>query len=279
MTDCTERSEGQEGMPGRPSMTDRTERSEGQEGMPGQPSMTDRTERSEDEEGMPTMGPATDAAYRDVLRRLTCLDDEAAAHRAEAVRWHDGRVAAADDAVRTAEENVRAAERAVRAAQREREAVDARAAGLWSDFVHKVGPIAERFGRTVPPPTVPRQPDREAEEYLQEAANTVTYVPAPRPLTGETKILFAAFGFMGGAVGVAAHQLLRWTGRAAGGDWATALPVLALIVLLLGPVLAVVGAKRVADRRGAGLDATAIATVLISGLVTAGVLLAALGGG
>jgi CO/xanthine dehydrogenase Mo-binding subunit/aerobic-type carbon monoxide dehydrogenase small subunit (CoxS/CutS family) len=39
MTDCTERSEGQEGMPGQPSMTDCTERSEGQEGMPGHPSM------------------------------------------------------------------------------------------------------------------------------------------------------------------------------------------------------------------------------------------------
>jgi hypothetical protein len=44
-------------------------------------------------------------------------------------------------------------------------------------------------------------------------------------------------------------------------------------------VLAVVGAKRVADRRGTGLDATAIATVLISGLITAGLLLAALGAG
>jgi hypothetical protein len=241
--------------------------------------MTDCTERSEDHEGMPDTSPATAPNYRDVLRRLTRLDDEAAAQRAEAVRWHDGRVAAADDAVRTAEENVRAAERAVRAAQRERDAVDARAAGLWSDFVHKVGPVAERFGRTVPPPTAPRQRDREAEEYLQEAASTVSYVPPSRPLTGGTKLLFAAFGFIGGAVGVAAHQLLRSAGRAAGGDWATALPVLALIVLLLGPVLALVGAKRVADRRGAGLDATAIATVLISGLITAGVLLAALGGG
>jgi hypothetical protein len=279
MTDCTERSEGQEGTPGQPSMTDRTEHSEGQEGTPGQPSMTDRTEHSEGQEGPPTIGPATDAGYRDVLRHLTRLDDEAAAHRAEAVRWHDGRAAAADDAVRTAEENVRAAERAVRAAQREREAVDARAAGLWSDFVHKVGPVAERFGRTVPPATVPRQLDREAEEYLQDVASTVAYVPPARPLTGGTKLLFVAFGFIGGAVGVAAHQLLRWAGRAAGGDWATALPVLALIVLLLGPVLAVVGAKRVADRRGTGLDATAIATVLISGLITAGLLLAALGAG
>lgn len=231
------------------------------------------TARTEGTSGRPGV---TDPSYRDVLRRLTRLDDEAAAHRGEAVRWHDGRVAAADDAVRTAEENVLAAEQAVRVAQREREAVDARAAGLWSDFVHKVGPVAERFGRTVPPPTEPRQPDRAAEEYLQEAASTASYVPPPRPLNGGTRLLFAAFGIAGGAVGAAAQELLRWSGRAAGGDWATAAPVLALIVLLLGPVLAVVGAKRVADRRGTGLDATAIATVLVAGLLTAGVLLPAL---
>jgi hypothetical protein len=34
MTECTERSEGREGMPGKNSMTECTERSEGREGMP-----------------------------------------------------------------------------------------------------------------------------------------------------------------------------------------------------------------------------------------------------
>jgi hypothetical protein len=214
--------------------------------------------------------------YRDVLRRLTTLDEEAAAHRAEAVRWHDTRVAAVDDAVRAAEENVHAAEDAVRAAQRELESVDARAAGLWSDFVHKVGPVAERYGRTVPPPTVPRQRDHDAAHYLQEAATTVAYVPPARPLTGGTTALFAMFGVAGGAVGAAAHQLLRSAGQAAGGDWRTALPVLALLVMLLGPVLAVFAAKRVADRRGVGLNAAAVASVLITGLLTAGVVYTAL---
>ena len=72
--------------------------------------------------------------------------------------------------------------------------------------------------------------------------------------------------------------MLRWAGQEAGGDWAVALPVLALIVMLIGPVLAVFGAKRVADRRGVGLDAAAVATVLITGLVTAGLLWSALRG-
>jgi hypothetical protein len=212
------------------------------------------------------------AGYRAVLGRLAGLDAEAAAHRAEAVQWHDGRVAAADEAVRAAEEDVRAAGGAVREAQREREAIDARAADIWSEFVHGVGTSAERFGATLPHPAVPRQRGRDADEYLQEAAATVKYTPPPRPLSSATTLMFAAFGFMGGAVGVAAYQVLRWAGREAGGDWAVSLPVLALIAMLAGPVLAVVGAKRVADRRGAALDAAAVATVLATGLVTAGLL-------
>ena len=228
---------------------------------------------------MTTRLPTHDTAgYRAVLRRLAGLDAEAAANRAEAVEWHDDRVAAADRAVRAAEEEVRAAEQAVRDARREREDIDARAAGIWSDFVHDGGGSAERFGKTLPQPAVPRQRDRDADEYLQEAVATVNYTPPPRPLSGATTVMFAAFGFMGGAVGVAAHQVLRWAGEEAGGDWAVGLPVLALIAVLLGPVLAVFGAKRVADRRGVGLDTSAVATVLITGLLTTGVLLAALRG-
>ena len=113
------------------------------------------------------------AGYRAVLRRLAGLDAEAAAHRAEAVAWHDGRVVAADEAVRAAEQDVRAAEHAVRMAEREREKVDARAAGIWADFVHQAGGTAERFGRTKPDPAIPRQRDRDADEYLQEATATM----------------------------------------------------------------------------------------------------------
>jgi hypothetical protein len=214
--------------------------------------------------------------YRDVVRRLTALDDEAAAHRAEAERWFDGRVAAAAEKVQAAEREVREADRAVGEARRDQEAVDARAAGLWADFVHKVGPAAERFGRTKPAATVPHQRDRDAEEYLREAATTVQYTPPARPLTGGVKTLFAVFGFLGGGVGVAVYQLLRWSGRAAGGDWANSAPVLALIVMLLGPVLAVFAAKRVADRRGVTLDLAAVATVLITGVLTAGLVLSVL---
>ncbi|MGK5685388.1 hypothetical protein [Actinoplanes sp. URMC 104] len=218
------------------------------------------------------------ADYRSVLRRLTTLDEEAANLRAEAQRWHDGRVAAADEAVRNATRAVEDAKRDVVAAQRTLEEVDARAAGLWSEYVHKVGPVAERYGRTPPPAAIPRQrSDRDAADYLDEVATKVKYTAPARPITGGVKMLFAALGFVGGVAGAILNQVLRQTGGgAADGTWKDALPVVALLVLLACPVLAVVGAKRIADRRGAGLDATAVATVLLTGLITAGLLVALL---
>jgi hypothetical protein len=218
------------------------------------------------------------AGYRAVLRRLAGLEAEAAAHRAEAAEWHDGRVAAADAAVRAAVDELREAGQEVLRARREREEVDADVARIWSDYVHAAGPTAERYGKNVPAPSVPRQRDRDAADYLKDAAAAVRYEPPPRPLSGATTVMFAAFGFMGGAIGMAAHQTLRWAGRAAGGDWAVGLPVLALIALLLGPVLAVFGAKRVADRRGVGLDATAVLTVLFTALITTALLYTVLRG-
>jgi hypothetical protein len=215
--------------------------------------------------------------YRDVLGRLTGLADEAAAHRAEAQRWYEQRCAAADAAERTAEDAVRQAQLEVRTAQRELDEVDARAAGLWSDFVHRVGPSAERFGRTVPEPVVPRQRgDRRPADYLQDVVTRLAYTEPSRPLTNGTQVLFGVFGAIGGAVGFALATALRWGGREAGGDLAVGLPVVALIVMLTGPVLGVIGAKRVADRRGVPLDAAAVGVLLLAGLVTVGLLYTAL---
>ncbi|MBL7259089.1 hypothetical protein JKJ07_32720 [Actinoplanes sp. LDG1-01] len=217
------------------------------------------------------------ADYRSVLRRLTTLDEEAAGLRAEAEHWHEGRLTAADEAVRGAEEAVAEAKHAVSHAQRRLEEVDARAAGLWSEYVHKVGPVAERYGRTVPPAAIPRQRDRDAGDYLDEVATKVKYTAPARPINSGVKLMFAVFGFLGGVAGAIGNHVLRTNGGGAtDGTWKDALPVVALLVLLACPVLSVVAAKRVADRRGAGLDAATVATVLITGLVTAGVLVALL---
>jgi hypothetical protein len=217
--------------------------------------------------------------YRSVVRKLTNLDNEAAAHRAEARTWHDSRAIQADNAVRAADERIRETHAAWRAAQREREEVDARSAVLWAEFAHKAGRVAERFGAHAPQPAVPRQRDRDAEDYLQEAEATAAWKPAPRKPTSGASLLYVVLGALGGAVGVAAWSVLRWAGREAGGDWAAGLPVVALVVALLGPILAVVAAKRVADRGGTQLDASTVATVLIASLIAAGLVLALARGG
>jgi hypothetical protein len=218
------------------------------------------------------------ADYRSVLRRLTTLDEEAAGLRAEAQRWHEARLAAADQAVQQARDALAQADQEVAEAQRDLEAVDAKANKLWLDFVHKVGVPAERYGRTLPPAAVPRQRgERAADDYLEEVAARVSYVAPARPLNSGVKLLFGAFGFVSGVVGVLAYQLLRQkAGGPGGGDWRDSLPVIALVVLLACPVMAVVAAKKVADRRGVGLTAGTIGTVLITGLVTAALFLAAL---
>ncbi len=210
------------------------------------------------------------ADYRTVLRRLTTLDQRASRLRAEAEEWHAGQRAAADEAVREAETRVRSARQAVRDAQRELEEVDARAAGLWADYVHRVGPIAERFG-TLPPASIPRQrsDERAPGEYLAEVEKRVKWTPPARPITFGVKVLFTTFGLAGGILGAIANQVLRETGTASAGDWHQAAPVVALLVLLACPVLAVVAAKLVADRRKTALDTAAVVTVLGTGLVTA----------
>jgi hypothetical protein len=218
------------------------------------------------------------ADYRSVLRRLSTLDADAATLRAEADRWYDDRLTAADQAVAEARSSLAEAEASVAEAQRDLEEVDARANNLWLDFVHKVGPPAERYGRTLPPATVPRQRgDREASEYLEEVATRVSYVPPARPINTGVKFLFGVFGFLSGVVGVLAYQLLRQkAGAPDAGTWRDALPVIALVILLACPVLAVVAAKKVADRRGVGLTAGAFGIVLLTGLITAVLFLAAL---
>lgn len=220
------------------------------------------------------------ADYRTVLRRLTTLDEKATGLRQEARRWFTDRAAAADAAVREAAREMEAAEHAIRAAQHDLEQVDARAAGLWSDFVHRIGPAAERFGRTLPPASIPRQrgddgAERAAADYLDEVENRVRYTPPARPITFGTKVLFGILGFAGGLLGVIGNLMVRGSGTAAGGDWQQAAPVVALLVLLCCPILAVVTAKLIADRRGVGLDTSAVVTVLGAGLVTAGLLFTA----
>lgn len=215
--------------------------------------------------------------YRTILADLTSLDDQAAAHRAEAQRWYTERIAAVDEAEQAAMQAREQARRRAQEAERELDEVSAHAAGLWSDFVHRTGPAAERFGRTVPEAVLPRQRDgRGPHDYLREVAGRLAYIAPARPLTSASQVLCALFGAVGGLCGYAAAHGLRVAGVRAGGDWAVALPVVALIVMLIGPALGIAGAKRLADRRGVPLDATTLALVIFAGTATTWLLYLAL---
>lgn len=218
------------------------------------------------------MTPPTD--YQLLMARLAELDAEARADRAEAQNWYAQQCANADAAVEAAQAAVRRSAAEVAAARRDAERVQADAAILWTDYVHQVGPPAERFGRTLPRPVVPQQrAGRDAADYLHEVRTRVA-APARAGAAGDpAQWILVVFGLAGGVLGFLAGAALRWAGARAGGDLAVVLPVLALIVTLVGPAVGVVGAKRWTDRRHVTLDATGVALVLVVGLVTAGALL------
>ncbi len=219
-------------------------------------------------------------AYREALRRLRALDDDAADLRAEAHRWYADRDAAAVRAEQAADEEVAQAARAAEKARRDLHETEAEAARLWSDFVHRYGPSAERYGRTVPEPVVPRQRGghpgggRPADEYLRDVSAQVTFTRPDRPLTNSVQLLFGLLGAAGGALGSLLGHLLRAAGRSAGGDWAAGMPVLALLLTFVGPVAAAGIGKQIADRRGAPLDAAAVGLILGAGLTVIAVVYA-----
>jgi hypothetical protein len=215
--------------------------------------------------------------YRQVMRRLAALDADAAGHREEAQQWYRERCAAADSAVADAVDAVDAAEAELVRAERATHDLNARAEHLWIEYVHHVGTAAERFGARLPEPGLPRPDDRrEPEEFLHEVEAALAETPSARPFTGATRMLLVFFGVAGGAVAFAASQGLRWAAREAGGDLAVGLPVLALVVMLLGPLVGLAPTKILADRRHVGLDLASVARVVVAALVTAGLLYAVL---
>ena len=228
--------------------------------------------------GYPADNPAdrtAPSAYRAALTRLTRLDDEAAADREQAHAWYEARVADTAKAVRAAEDQVRAADQARRAATRRHDDLDAAANQVWNDFSHTYGPRrAERFGRLLPAAVVPQQRDRTAEDFLDDARATAGSPAAAAARGGGIRTTFALIGALGGGIGAALNRALVTLGHHTHADWAAAVPTIALIVMLLCPVLALIAGRRLADRRGAALDITTVATGLAAGLLTAFVAIA-----
>ena len=96
---------------------------------------------------------------------------------------------------------------------------------------------------------------------LAQVLTLLAYPILMRLFNPEDFGLFALFGLVSGVIGgLVFHALREAAGTERTGTWRDALPVVALVVLLACPVLAVVAAKKVADRRQVGLDAATVAT-------------------
>ncbi|KXK58151.1 MULTISPECIES: hypothetical protein [Micromonospora] len=213
--------------------------------------------------------PVTSDTYAAEVRRLAELTARVHTQRQEAHRWHDQQCAAAERAVIEATEQVRRAEAEVEAARELLERVDAEAAHLWQQLRDRVG-----GGRKVgSPPGPARDATGDPLHLLQGVRDLLGRVGQPGELPGSVNPVLVLCGVFGAAVAYALGLVARGIGQSTGGDLAVGMPVLALVVTLLGPLIGLVPAKRVADRRHAVFGPRPMAVVLLAGLACTTLLL------
>ncbi|MEV0325772.1 hypothetical protein AB0H63_04860 [Micromonospora echinospora] len=215
--------------------------------------------------------PVTSESYAAHLRRLAELTARAATQRAEAMAWHERQCAAAEQAVREATEQVRRAEAEVAEATELVERVDAEAAHLWQVLRGRLGAGARRLGD---PPGPTRGASGDPVVLLERARELLDRTRQPGDLPGSVNPLLALCGVFGAVVAYAVGTGARALGERYGGDLAVGMPVIALVVSLLGPLIGLGPAKLLADRRHALLGPRPMAIVIAAGLVTTVLLLA-----
>ncbi|MEE6259885.1 hypothetical protein [Plantactinospora sonchi] len=204
-------------------------------------------------------------SYARAIRQLAEVTGRADAERAEADAWYARQCVAAERAVRDAEQAVRQAEAEVSAAQEEVDATEAEVLHLWTTLRGHLGAANRRLGE----PPLPRAGAvGDTEALLDGARELLERARTPGELPGTTRPLLALFGILGAAAAYALGLAARAVGIRYGGDLAVAMPVLGLLVALLGPVVGLLPAKVLAERRHAGLDLRAGLVVVVAGLVT-----------
>lgn len=226
--------------------------------------MTDAGDRSD------TVDPTE---YDRLIRQLAETTAWVQTRRAEADAWYEQQCVSADRAVRSATEAVRRAEAEVEAAREEVERTEAEVTHLWQMLRDRFGAAARRVGD----PPVPAQGagGADPQALLESARDLLDRSKRPGDLPSSAQPLLALFGVLGAAAAYALGVAARAAGDRYGGDLAVAMPVLALVVTLLGPMMGLAPARLLADRRHAGLDVRAVATVLIAGVLTTAALFAA----
>ncbi|WP_200216560.1 hypothetical protein [Micromonospora coerulea] len=203
--------------------------------------------------------------YAAQLRRLAELTARVAAQRAEAHTWYAQQCAAADRAVVGATEEVRRAEGAVAEARELVEKVDGEAAHLWQQLRSRLGAGARRLGD---PPGPARDATGDPVLLLRGVRELLDRTRQPGELPGSVNPLLALCGIGGSVAAYALGAGARAVGVGSGGDLAVGLPVLALVVTLVGPLLGLAPARVLADRRHAVLGPRPIIVTLLAGLLT-----------
>ncbi|MET0419048.1 MAG: hypothetical protein ABW022_23795 [Actinoplanes sp.] len=213
--------------------------------------------------------PVTSETYTAQLRRLAELTARVREQRAEAQTWYERQCAAAERAVADAAEQVRNAEEELVAAREEQERVDAEVAHLWQQVRVRLG--ARRLGG--PPAPAGGSGATDPVLLLSRARDLLNRAGQPGELPGSANPLLALCGVAGAVLAYALGAGARALGVGYGGDLAVGLPVLALVVTLLGPLVGLVPARVLADRRHAVLGPRPITVVLGAGLLTTALLL------
>ncbi|MEW2378170.1 hypothetical protein AB0883_18985 [Micromonospora sp. NPDC047812] len=216
--------------------------------------------------------PVTSESYAAQIRRLAELSARVRVQRAEAHTWHAQQCAAAERAVADAEAELRRAERELVDAREEQERVDAEVADLWQLLRGRLGGSGRRAGG--PPAPVPGATGDPAP-LLAGVRDLLNRTRQPGDLPGSVNPLLALCGVAGAVLAYALGGAARAAGDRYGGELAVGLPVLALVVTLLGPLVGLVPAKVLADRRHAVLGPRPMTVVLVAGLVTTVALLVA----
>ncbi|SCL28454.1 hypothetical protein GA0070624_3696 [Micromonospora rhizosphaerae] len=214
--------------------------------------------------------PVSSETYAAQLRRLAELTARVAAQRAEAHTWYAQQCAAADRAVAEATARLRRAEAEVAEARELVERVDAEATHLWQQLRDRVGAGARRLGD---PPGPALDAAGDPVPLLHRVRELLDRTRQPVELPGSVDPLLALCGVGGAVVAYALGVGARALGAGSGGDLAVGMPVLALVVTLLGPLVGLAPARLLADRRHAVLGPRPITVVLAAGLVTTVLLL------
>ncbi|MEV4824264.1 hypothetical protein [Micromonospora sp. NPDC049274] len=213
--------------------------------------------------------PVSSDTYTAQLRRLAELTARVREQRAEAHTWYERQCAAAERAVADADDQVRRAEEELVAAREEQERIDAEVAHLWQQVRARLG--VRRLG--APPAPTNGSAAGEPVALLGRARDLLDRAGQPGELPGSVNPLLALCGVAGAVVAYALGAGARALGVGYGGDLAVGLPVLALVVTLLGPLIGLVPARVLADRRHAVLGPRPITVVLGAGVLATALLL------